>query len=314
MKKTQKKVWGLLGLFLVVAVTVAAANLPSPDASAVSSMTDTITVRVVGAEPDVKIAGVDSGSEVVKKDQSVEVTYENVETVKITIEYTDENGETHTYTLADEFVDYQAGSLLFNLDLSSPEYGYGDYVIKVHGEGVDGVPVDDSINFSFRPVTGDVTQNSDDTGDFTLDLNYVPDDGTDTSEGEVVSIEVNIYDENGNLVTPFSPTRVDAPATSVPIPAGTEGWAPGTYRVEIIAFGRDGNQLYAPYITYFTVKAGEIIPIPDTGTITKDLNISRMDYLATGLIIFALVAIAGIMVIVRRNSSRKATVSNKRRK
>jgi len=314
MKKTQKKVWGLLGLFLVVAVTIAAANLPSPDASAVSTMTDTITVRVVGAEPDVKIAGIDSGSDVVKKDQSVEVTYENVENVKVTLEYTDENGEKHTFTLADEFVDYEAGNLLFNLDLSSDTYGYGDYVIRVSGEGADGVPVEDVINFSFWPVTGEVTENSDNTGNFTLDLDYVPDDGTATSEGEVASMEVNVYDENGNLVTPMSPIKVNAPATSVPIPAGDYNLAPGTYRVEIVAFDRDGNQLYAPYVTYFTVKAADIIPVPDTGTIAKDMNISRMDYLVTGLIIFALAAIAGIMVIVRKNSAKRTTAKSRRRK
>lgn len=313
MKKTHKKVWGLLGLFLVVAVTIAAANLPSPGASAVSSVVDTITVRVVGAEPNVKISGVESGSDVVKKDQTIEVTYENVENVRVVLEYTDENGVTHSYTLADEFADYEAGNLLFNLDLSSSEYGYGDYVLRVNGEGVDGVPTEDSISFSFYPVIGDVTQDNDDSGNFTLDIDYVPDDGTDTSEGEVASIEVNIYDENGNLVTPLSPINVTPPATSVPILAGDYNLPPGTYRVEITAFDRDGNQLYAPYITYFTIE-GAIIPVPDTGAIAKDLNISRMDYLVTGLIIFALAAIAGIMVIVRRNNSRKTTANSRRRK
>ena len=56
MKKTKKRVLGLLGLVLVIITTIFAAFLPGPEASAeggITSVTDTISVRVVGSVPDI---------------------------------------------------------------------------------------------------------------------------------------------------------------------------------------------------------------------------------------------------------------------
>ena len=59
MKKTHKKILGLFGLVLVVAVTVFAAFLPAPKTQAVdtTTVTDTISVRVVGSTPVVNLSG-----------------------------------------------------------------------------------------------------------------------------------------------------------------------------------------------------------------------------------------------------------------
>ena len=55
MKKTQKKVLGLLGLTTVGVMTAVAATMPGPVASAISNLTDTITVRVVSDAPNVDV-------------------------------------------------------------------------------------------------------------------------------------------------------------------------------------------------------------------------------------------------------------------
>ena len=60
--------------------------------------------------------------------------YDNSKTVTITIEYTNTAGETHEYTLETIDANYAIGSGTLNLDLSSPNYGYGDYVLKMFSE------------------------------------------------------------------------------------------------------------------------------------------------------------------------------------
>ena len=76
MKKTEKRVLGLLGLILVAITTIFAAFLPGPEASATdsgTSVTDTIQVRVVGNSPAVEIVGVTDGEKVVFPDLSFNI-------------------------------------------------------------------------------------------------------------------------------------------------------------------------------------------------------------------------------------------------
>ncbi|MBR3052294.1 hypothetical protein IKG60_01580 [Candidatus Saccharibacteria bacterium] len=110
MKKTQKKILGISGLCLVVVITILAAILPVPGASATESVTDTIQVRVVGSVPDVNILGIDNGEVITVPNQSFTVTYENVADVTVTLEHTDLDGNTTTYLLDELTPDYYAGS------------------------------------------------------------------------------------------------------------------------------------------------------------------------------------------------------------
>ena len=54
MKKTQKKAFGILGLLLVIVMTIFAAIIPGPGATALSSVTDVVEIRVVGTGPHVE--------------------------------------------------------------------------------------------------------------------------------------------------------------------------------------------------------------------------------------------------------------------
>ena len=81
----------MLGLALVVITTIFAAFLPSPEASAegsVTSVTDTISVRVVGNVPDILNIKPVSGSVFIYPDQDLSFDYENVEYLTVTIYYT----------------------------------------------------------------------------------------------------------------------------------------------------------------------------------------------------------------------------------
>lgn len=309
MKKTKKRVLGLLGLTLVVITTIFAAFLPGPEASAeggITSVTDTISVRVVGSVPDILNVKPINGSVFIYPDQDLSFDYENVEYLTITIRYTDKDDVEHIIPLLEKddpesFVDYIPGSYSTPLDLLAEDYGYGEYRVEIVGIGFNDVKDFETVEFALYPVVGEA--NEADDGKVYLDLQY------DTENKNINTIGINIYDENGNLVNVLSPITVNTPDMRVELPFAENNLPTGNYRIEITAYNAEGEALYKPYITYYYY---EMIPVPNTGALFSNLNISRTDYLVTGLIIFFLAAILGIVFIVKGRSN-KSRLNKKRR-
>ena len=283
MKKTKKRVLGLLGLVLVIVTTIFAAFLPGPEASAeggITSVTDTISVRVVGSVPDILNVKPINGSVFIYPDQDLSFDYENVEYLTITIRYTDKDDVEHIIPLLEKddpesFVDYIPGSYSTPLDLLAEDYGYGEYRVEIVGIGFNDVKDFETVEFALYPVVGEA--NEADDGKVYLDLQY------DTENENINTIGINIYDENGNLVNVLSPITVNTPDMRVELPFAENNLPTGNYRIEITAYNAKGEALYKPYITYYYY---EMIPVPNTGALFSNLNISRTDYLVTGLIIF----------------------------
>lgn len=309
MKKTKKRVLGLLGLVLVIITTIFAAFLPGPEASAeggITSVTDTISVRVVGSVPDVLNVKPINGSVFIYPDQDLSFDYENVEYLTITIRYTDKDDVEHIIPLLEKddpesFVDYIPGSYSTPLDLLAEDYGYGEYRVEIVGIGFNDVKDFETVEFALYPVVGEA--NEADDGKVYLDLQY------DTENENINTIGINIYDENGNLANVLSPITVNTPDMRVELPFAENNLPTGNYRIEITAYNVEGDALYKPYITYYYY---EMIPVPNTGALFSNLNISRTDYLVTGLIIFFLAAILGIVFIVKGRSN-KSRLNKKRR-
>ena len=291
MKKTKKRVLGLLGLALVIITTIFAAFLPNPEASAeggITSVTDTISVRVVGSVPDILNIKPVSGSVFIYPDQDLSFDYENVEYLTITIYYTDKDDVEHVIPLLEKddpesFVNYIPGTYSTSLDLLAEDYGYGEYRVEIVGIGFNDIKDFETIEFAFYPVVGEANEAED--GKVYLDLQY------DTENENINTIGINIYDENGNLVNTLSPITVNSPDM-----------------LEITAYNAEGEALYKPYITYYYY---EMIPVPNTGTLFSNLNISRADYLVTGLIIFFVAAILGIVFVTKGKNS-KSRLNRKR--
>lgn len=309
MKKTKKRVLGLLGLVLVIITTIFAAFLPGPEASAeggITSVTDTISVRVVGSVPDILNVKPINGSVFIYPDQDLSFDYENVEYLTITIRYTDKDDVEHIIPLLEKddpesFVDYIPGSYSTPLDLLAEDYGYGEYRVEIVGIGFNDVKDFETVEFALYPVVGEA--NEADDGKVYLDLQY------DTENENINTIGINIYDENGNLVNVLSPITVNTPDMRVELPFAENNLPTGNYRIEITAYNAEGEALYKPYVTYYYY---EMIPVPNTGALFSNLNISRTDYLVTGLIIFFLAAILGIVFIVKGRSN-KSRLNKKRR-
>ena len=310
MKKTKKRVLGLLGLVLVVVTTIFAAFLPGPEVSAeggAATVTDTISVRVVGSQPDILNIKPESGSIFVYPDQNLSFDYENVEYLTITIFYTDKDDVTHKIDLLtvddpESFVDYIAGTYSKPLDLFAENFGYGEYRVHIEGIGSDGVADIEDVAFSLYPVYGTIDETDD--GLTYLDLHY------DTTNSDIKTIGIEIYDENGNLMNAISPITVSSPDIRIELPFSENNLATGKYKIEITAYNVTGTALYKPYATYYYY---ENIPAPNTGRLFKGLNISRTDYLVTGLLIFFSVSVLGIIFITRsKNNKKRASVRKKR--
>lgn len=311
MKKTKKRVFGLLGLILVVVTTIFAAFLPGPGASAVgaSSATDTVLVRVVGNVPDVHITNPANGSIFIIKDhQTLDFNYENINKATVVIDFTDKDGVTTTYDIDTFDSDYNPGSKTYSIDdydntgIKIKDF-YGRYLIKVTGDGygVDNV-TEDLTEVFFIPVYGEAAEDEDDDSVY-LDLYY------DTENEDISTIGVNIYDEKGNLVKKISPVTIESPNTRVELPFSENGLPEGNYTIEITAYGEDGEALYLPYYTDVYYKPTPV-PVPDTGTFFTNLGISKTDYMITGLIAFVLVAVCGI-VFVAKGRTRKISASRR---
>ena len=309
MRKTRKKIIGLFGLVLVIAVTIFAALLPSADTSAkkneTNSSVDIVTVRVTGPTPTAEITDPISGEAFVSPDQTIQVSYESVKDLVITVEYTAPDGTKHSKILWSGEVDEQTGSMDFDFRTISEDFGYGDYVITVNGTGNDDMPLPgDSVTFSYYPLSGSIDSNSE-TGEVFLDLTYQPHE--EGSSSQIEKFKVNVYDQDGNLVTQFSPIIINAPDTRVEIPFLEYGMPQGLYRVEVIALDASGNDLYAPFYLNadFRYASPDAPNSPDTGGLFGSLNISRTDFLITGAIVFLIVAVCAFVFILKRSKSSK---------
>lgn len=302
MKKTQKKVLGFLGLALVTAVTIFAAFLPGPEASAMNSVTDVINIRVISRTPSAEITKPASGSIFVSPKQTIRVLYDYAKSLVVEIKNTDRDGIIQTKVLWDGDLADEIGELNFDFAEISKDLGFGEYTVTVNGMGVDGIQLPgDSVNFSYYPVIGS-TESNFSTGKVFLDLDYLPYEPNGL--GRVNTIKVNIYDKDGNLVSQLSNMIVNAPDARVELPFDRYGLPWGEYSVEIIAFGINGDELYLPYYTTAVYKF--IIPeTPNTGTMFESLNISRTDYLITGALMFSIIGVSSIVFVIRRSTSSK---------
>ena len=304
MKKSQKKILGLLGLTTVGVVTVVAATMPSPEASAISSVTDTITIRVVSNAPNVDVLEPKDGEITSQANQIIKFNYENVNQIRVTLKRKDQYGNELPPKIFDFTSDGTPGSDSLSLNLADPEYGYGEYTIIISGENGQSLSDEDTMRFTYLPVIVDAEVDQE-TGDAILDLDY------DEENGNIDHFGIVVTDENGNTVVKPSPIIIKTPETEAIIPFSDYDLPAGKYTIATTAYDESGNALYTTYQVFFVYKPvdKEVVPVPDTGGLFQGLNISKSDYLITGLIIFFMVGLAGSVYILKS----KTTSNNKRK-
>lgn len=286
MKKTHKQVVGLVSLGAVVGITVFAATLPSPGAAATASITDTLMVRVVGSTPDVTFTNPTENATVVIPEQQLEFSYENVDTVEVALKYTDLDGEiTNVADFAEINADYEAGT--FSTLLNFNDYGYGTFEFTVTGIGFDNVIDVDAIIIAYAPMTSEIVEDEE-TGIVSAIFDYNDDAAPD-------KITVTVFGSDG--VTPIYTTTVNPPTREVEIPFDDiNGIITGNYVVRVVGYDQDGGEIYTKDHSYYY----EAIPVPNTGSFLRELNVSREDFLITGLVMFFAISVVGVGIIVKK--------------
>lgn len=191
------------------------------------------------------------------------------------------------------------------IDIEASEYGYGKYIVTVQGYVDNVILAEDSVLFYYLPISA--TTNVDDlTGKHYVDLDYLT---GNTGAEEIAKIVLDVYNENGELVEALSPITVLPPVKNVEIPFAAKNMPSGIYKISVSAYNTNGERLYEPYILTIEYKA-TVVPdagVPDTGGLFQDLNISKEDYLISGLIVFFVLGIVAFGVVTRsaRRDSKK---------
>lgn len=298
MKKTHKRMLGFFGLSLVAMMTVVAATMPTPGVLALESpsVTDTITVIVVGSSPRGTIASPENGAVVTNPTQSLTVNYEKVKEIFVYMKYIDENEQTtgdHILYHQDN-LELQPGTIEQPLVLGAGGNGYGQYIISVVGidEDDNEVPLD-QVSIRFLPIKANAVQNEEDG---LVDLRI-----TDY-EDDVESIDVYL---DGVKIATIPKANLDK-VTKLDFGDRESG----TYTLDLRARYADGSVVRVPegVEVEFDSMFVPHTDVPDTGRFFQNLNISKEDYLVTGLIMFFVLGIVAFGIVT---SNRRGTIKRK---
>ena len=295
-------------------MTAVAVVLPGPEASAAtsSSFSDNISVRVIDEVPSINVISPTSGEEVTSRSNPIVIDYTNLKRYTVTITYTDEDGNEHTEVIDDVTTTPETegfGTISYDFRPIAEEFGYGKFKVTLSGEGLDGSSVEDSVDFEYIATEATIEGESgeggiDNPGEVTIDLNYDNDDPTLSDDEKVAQIVVEVFDENGNRVDAIPQIIVTPPQKQVTVKFDEYGIPSGYYTIVVTPYNAKGNALYKQ--TKFTVYYDGSIVVPstaDTGGLFKGLNISSSDYLITGVGVFLVVGVGGLVLIAKRSKN-----------
>lgn len=307
MQIRKKHLIGIGGLALVAATFAYATTIPASDAGAVGAVSGQvrITVNVYGENPEVRITSIEDGEVTVNN----KITIGNIYTVADKLEYklcknfgTAEEycanlGANATYVPESA---PESGERAFDFDLDSdPNLGFGDYVLQVTNYSGVG-SVEDSVSFKYVPLKL-TTIGSAENGDPIVEVEYA---------SKIKSFDLQSYDKDGNPLFD-KPINVDvdnpgvAGKKQVTLPFGSYGAASGDYTVSAIGTDLSGNVLSNhPVYTDVEYQAPDAPEVPKTGGILGNLNISRTDYIITGLIMFVIATAFAVRALRKRSNRR----------
>ncbi len=305
MQKTKKQILGIAGLLAVGVMTTIACSLPAPDAAAIdaSSAGDVnINVNIQEGNTRIQLVKPLDGSAFVDSSIEVSSNYEDASKLEYYLSYTKDDGTEEEVNVRNQFVQSgTSGTDTFTLDLNP--YGYRKLKLRAVAYGAGSTTREDSVAFDYSAIIANF-QGIDKNGDPILN--------TEVSE-KVEQVRVQVYDKNGkplfvNANGQEEPVLLNRsaidPATGKNIisalPFGKYGAAPGEYTAVISAYDASSNII--SMVTLDTKYAIETPDTPNTGsTLFGNLNISRLDYLLTGLIAFGIAAGFAVYLVQRKN-------------
>lgn len=304
MQKTKKQILGIAGLLAVGVMTTIACSLPAPDAAAVnaSSAGDVnINVNINEGNTRITLLSPLDNSAFVNPNAEVSSSYEDATKLEYYLSYTKDDGTEEEVNVESTFVHTQtSGTHTFNLDLSP--YGYRQFKLRAVAYGSSNATREDTVAFDYRALIADF-EGTDKNGNPILDAEV---------SSEVEKLRVQVYDNDGKPLfvnadgqeEPVMLSRSDIdPATgkiTSALPFGKYGAGAGEYTAVISAYNADDSII--SMVTLDVKYAIETPDTPNTGSaLFGGLNISRLDYLLTGLIAFGIAAGFAIYLVQRKN-------------
>lgn len=311
MQKRKKQLLGAVGLAAVVAMTAVAVSLPSPEAEA-KGYEAVVRVTVGGGGPDqpgttasVSLFGIFDQGEVVTDTSKIQGTSAAVTTVTLTGSYKDKSGKVVTFTVAPENLQVSTtdGGFEFEIDWKALGIPYdAEVTLVATGKTTDGRSVTDSVRFYYRAATMQVNvDEKDKLGNPQVEIEF---------NSSVKKMELQVYDKQGNpvfvdsegkpktIILKESDLDYDTLKHKLYLPMAEYNAASGDYDLVLVAYDADGNVLSMNTKTFKYER--DTPEIPNTGSLLGDLNISRADYLITGLIAFGAVMAFAIYLMIRR--------------
>lgn len=184
----------------------------------------------------------------------------------------------------------EGGYTYDSVECDLTKYGYGEYTLRVTADGPAG-PAENSVHFWYLPISISIERDEDDAENPIVHIDHSED---------VKYATIEVLDKDGNPI--FDTITVNPITRDVVLPFFENKIKSGTYTIRITAYDINGNVIYQPYQK--TLEDWNSIHIPDTGSLFQNLNISRTDYLITGLVVFTIAAIFGLIFTIKNRKNR----------
>lgn len=322
MQHRKKCLLGICGLLAVAAMTVIASLLPAASAlaaeeaeTAYNANTIDITVTVSGPGsaiviPDSKSLDIVDGV-LTNNILSGTTTYRNVvpDSIKHTLVCVNpQSGAEVLNTDIPQVINESAQTVTFTYDMQSTDQvgTAADCTLSATALTESGAIVpSDVLSFSYRAmyimIKGETAQNGDPIASVKFNSN-------------VKSILFQVYGKDGKPVFvnkdgQEEPILVNADKLNyetllyeLTLPMAKYGAKAGDYTLTAIAYDEENGQGNTVSMNTITIKYRPDLPNnPNTGSVFGDKNISKMDFLLTGLIIFGAVAGFSTYLVLRKN-------------
>lgn len=310
MSGAKKKFLGLLGLFIVAAVTTLAVFWPQQGVSATGSVTDTISITVRGEKTRVTITSPKNEERLKSPIVTFAVNHDEISGGKVLVERISGGSGSKSYTFSSDYTLKDSKFEDENLEeLFSENFGYGTYRMTATGDAYGVSPAtSDAITFTYNALNPEVTVDPDTN-------NPVIDPAVDPNNKHVDHTHVTITPTGGEGQDPDEDTP---PFFENDVQNGENWLAPfaencpkaGWYAIVMEAVDADGNLVGQEETTWYYWAAGDLcgLPVantgaaaPNTGGLFNGQNIAREDALITGAIVFAVAAGLGMFLVAKKS-------------
>ncbi|MBQ3309781.1 hypothetical protein IJG78_03870 [Candidatus Saccharibacteria bacterium] len=303
MRVQKKQLLGLGGLAFVVGMTAVAYNLPTSALSAEGNVD--VHVQVYSNHFETVIEAPLDGADFNNSNVDFREIHSNANKVHYYLTHVGENGEADvTYELTDYNIDLPAGeqtSGYTEFQLNLDNYGsYGTYIFRSVVTASDGRTKEDSVKFTYSSIIvpeQDIDVDPE-TGEVEVEVCYAA--GT-----KVITLEIK--DKNGNVVSQVYDYVVTNPETggceTIKVKVDNIGLDTGDYDIVINTYDNPdkSGKPTGTIVVELSYTAPDAPNVPDTGSMLSALNISKSDFLITGLLGFTVISVIALFVIKRAN-------------